>query len=282
MMEISTVCVMMLCSSTTASYEPCWREMSLPCSVEGVDYIRYDERADWSGIASYTCSVPALREHDSTVLSIEFIRGAKEPLTESESDVTNRMYNLLSNAVHSDDFDFPFPYNTVPTLKLSQYEEHEISHGIYHTIKVSEFHPFGDVSTMLDGWLLNREVLLSAWARSRDEYILKFMFDLSFVLRTLSEQFMINRDVKLRNVLVAGDVRDPAKTVFVQSEYAMAISKGNAKKLLSADAGTESAALFCSYGPHVKSLRVWHYQMSQLMFRHRQSTCESCLERRLR
>ena len=86
MMNISRidgiVCVMMLCgvATVTASYEPCWREMALPCSVEGIDYIRYDERADWSGIASYTCSVPALREHDSTVFSIEFIRGAKEPL----------------------------------------------------------------------------------------------------------------------------------------------------------------------------------------------------------
>lgn len=86
----------------------------------------------------------------------------------------------------------------------------------------------------------------------RDLFVFKFLFDASFVLMRIWSKKLIDRDVKLTNFVMTGDLRDFRKTVFVKIDYGSAVTARRAQSQLSA--GNRSITDFVSIGTHVKSL----------------------------
>ena len=69
-------------------------------------------------------------------------------------------------------------------------------------------------------------------------YVWKFLLDQSYVLQSMCRHFgWIHNDVKLRNVLIAGDARNYKACSFVAIDYGLSLSVDAARRQLSSAAG---------------------------------------------
>ena len=217
----------------------CVLTMRLPCSIGGVRYDRSDQCTIYQG--GYGTVECAVNTNNSQQYAIKFARiqndGHLGSVTECEANITRIMHES----------------RTPSTIKLYQSEKQLMSQHpeIYHLVMVTEYHRFGDVSSMIDKWKQDGNVMLTTWIRNRDEFVLKFIIDMASVLQAMWYNLgLIDRDFKLPNTMVhrSSNLTDPAQTTFVKIDYGIVITKEMARSILSSSQKTR----FCYYGTNVR------------------------------
>ena len=114
-------------------------------------------------------------------------------------------------------------YTNIPTVKLFDYEKQFIHRdrkpNKWNIVMVMEYHEIGDVEHIDQNRVYSHYFL-----KYRDAFVLKFLLDMGSVLQTMWKHGIIDRDFKLRNVVISGTGTHPFNTTFVKIDYGTSIS----------------------------------------------------------
>eukprot|EP01084_Bolivina_argentea_P293754 505297_1 len=134
-----------------------------------------------------------------------------------------------------------------PTVSIynSEYEiinkKHRIAMIMWYYEQGSAFH-------------VQTNVHLPMMIANRDGYVYKLMHDISFVLEKMWQNKLIDRDVRLTNIMMAGDLRYYTTTTFIKIDYGTAIDKRVAIKQIVDYTGRETT--FCNSGSHASPIDI--------------------------
>ena len=118
-------------------------------------------------------------------------------------------------------------------------------HKWYKYAMLMDFHPYNQLHKLFAKPPLAEEY------GNRDGMVFKLLYDASYVLSKVWESGMIDRDVKLSNFVMSGDLRDWRKVTFIKVDYGTAISKKHAQWELARSVAWRREG-FCHWGSHVK------------------------------
>eukprot|EP01083_Nonionella_stella_P082960 229203_1 len=217
----------------------CIRMMTLPCTVAGRAFVSVDGskvvQGTFGNIHQAFELFPNGSVDASFVYSIKFARNLKthsRSVIENEALVTDNIYfdvlerykdeNLLSLELTPHDLE----YNWAPTIApfFSAYSD---STEFDNIVMVMDHHPLGDVATL-------SVQTLQIMKRHPHGFVWKMLWDMSFVLSIFNNEYsLIDGDVKLKNMVVNGDLNNYTSTTFIKLDYGLTVHMDAARDHLS-------------------------------------------------
>ena len=215
------------------TYPPCIDIMKLPCSMYGANLIAVEDYVQ-QGLNGEIHL--AIAESSGEYYIVKFATITDDELEWNEHvEDEIEMTKLLSQNC---------PRNSVRLFcsDKKRYEDHT------EYVMVMEYYPFGDASKVLNSDQINHELLI----QYRDGHIIKFLSDMRSVLKTMWNLEFIDRDFKLQNVLITGDLSRPETTNYIKIDYGTVISAENAEIELIDKMYRKLG--FCHFGSNVEYL----------------------------
>lgn len=222
----------------------CVDSMQLPCSVNGTNYTMFSKNK--CGTGSYGCVVQALNNQNNKVYAIKFSQ------TEVHEQNNHFLDEINTTLTVWDYFDSLPDYQQfrVPSITLFDWDKLVINiseRTFINVILVMEYHHLGDAEN-----ICRSPIYALPLRKRRDEFVLKLLHDVGTVLHSLYLKNIIDRDCKLKNILIAGNPKHPTATTFVKCDYGTAISvKGAVKELTRTDTIPNN---FCHFGSNVSPI----------------------------
>ena len=216
---------------------PCYIAQKVPCLIgEKLFYPAINTPLQYG---PYGLVQLAISPGDENYYVIKFTRMRKQknnPHAVDELSVTNRLGEILPN-------------NSIQV----KYKEYSESNGRYQFAMVMPFYAYGDLSGvehLADGDYFS---LIG----HKDEQVIKFMDEMGLVLRTMWSLGYVDRDFRLSNALITGNLSHPNSTTYVKIDYGAAIKRKHAVAELLTDNGRKYG--FCHFGYNVKFCLRFHF-----------------------
>eukprot|EP01083_Nonionella_stella_P228520 809760_1 len=227
---------LLMVDGAIVSSHDCIRRMALPCNVANRTYVEVNDSnvilGTFGDIHTAYELFPNGSIDTSEMYSIKFARNLKSgtrDVIENEACVTNTIYfdvqdrYLQENLFSLEPYvltGHDLEYNWPPTIScihkaFCMVQDYEL------IVMVMNHHLLGDAD-LADTPELET---LGMMKRYPQGFVWKMLWDMSFVLSILNNEYCcIDGDVKLKNIVIAGDLENYTSTTFIKLDYGLTVS----------------------------------------------------------
>ena len=237
----------------------CVRKMKLPCSINGVNYICANPKSCGKGSYGTIYKVHRLYDDNSKDPNIYTLKLGTNGIDEWSSDnldetmVTWKMQHIIC-PIYKHNIELIMNTSTqqiiidngyCPTAKIFNYDDLIINEHDQNIALIMMYYKQGSAQN------IEQHKSIDYLRSNRDFYVFKLMHDLSFVLKNMWENSgFIDRDIRLSNIMIDGDLTNWRLTTFVKIDYGIAIHSTDAMNQLADYKGRKKG--FSYAGSHVK------------------------------